>query len=125
MSEQITIHYHGQILSMFRFDLIDESDWTAQRFANEQVAGLCDNWYRHKLITIHAPDVTPYTLNGHLLLEPPVGLEKAAELSVAGADTIRQLLTRGGSSAPFEKPETGAIASIPAKACCARDLNPL
>lgn len=89
------------------------------------MAALGVNFYRHKLTTIHAPDVAPYTLNGPVLLELPVGLEKTTELHVAGAHTLRQLLTREGSSAAFEKPQTVAIALIPAKACCACDLNPL
>ncbi len=85
----ITINFHGQTLTMLRFGWIDADDWQAQKSATGQMAGLADDVYRHKLVTIPGP----YILNGPVQLVEGVGPKASGELMAAGLTSIGQLVT--------------------------------
>jgi hypothetical protein len=85
----ITINFHGQTLTLLRFGWIDASDWQAQKSATGQMAGLGDDVYKYKLLTIPGP----YILNGPVQLLPGAGPRAAADLTAMGLATIGDLLT--------------------------------
>lgn len=95
----ITINFYRQTLTMLRFGWIDADDWQAQKSATGQMAGLGDDVYRYKLLTIHGP----YILNGPVQIVEGVGPRAAAELTAAGLTTIGQLVTATTVPARYAK----------------------
>lgn len=95
----ITVNFHGQTLTRLRFGWIDANDWQAQKSATGQMAGLGDDVYKHKLLTIPGP----YILNGPVQLVEGAGAKAAAELMAAGLTTIGQLLTAKNIPAKYAK----------------------
>lgn len=85
----ITINFYGQTLTLLRFGWIDADDWQAQKSDTGQMAGLGEDVYKYKLLTIPGP----YILNGPVQLVEGAGPKAAAELAAVGLSTIGQLLT--------------------------------
>lgn len=100
----ITINFHGQTLTMLRFGWIDADDWQAQKSATGQMAGLSDNVYKYKLMTIPGT----YILNGPIQLMEGAGPKAAAALTVAGLTTIGQLVTAKTVPARYTKLQAAA-----------------
>lgn len=95
----ITINFHGQALTLLRFGWIDADDWQSQKAATGQMAGLGDDVYNYKLVTIPGR----HMLNGPVQLLDGVGPKAAAELSAAGLATIGQLITANVVPAKYER----------------------
>lgn len=85
----ITINFHGQTLTRLRFGWIDADDWIPQKSATGQMAGLGDNVYKYKLLTIPGP----YILNGPVRLIRGIGEKAAKELEAAGLTTVGKFLS--------------------------------
>lgn len=100
----ITINFYGQTLTMLRFGWIDADDWQAQKSATGQMAGLGDDVYRCKLMTIPGP----YILNGPVQLVEGAGPKAATELTAAGLTTIGQLVTAKTVPARYAKLQAAA-----------------
>lgn len=100
----ITINFHGQILTMLRFGWIDADDWQAQKSATGQMAGLGDDVYKYKLMSIPGP----YILNGPVQLVEGAGPKAAEALTAAGLTTISQLVTAKTVPAKYAKLQAAA-----------------
>lgn len=84
----ITINFCGDVLTLLRFGWIDGDDWQAQRSQTGQMAGLGENVYKHKLVTIKGE----YMLAGPVQLVNGVGAGAAQALAENGIRTIFDLL---------------------------------
>jgi len=92
----ITVNFYGQTLTLLRFGWIDSHDWQAQKSATGQMAGLSDDTYKHKLLTIS----DEYMLRGPIQLIDGVGAKAAADLCSHGFRTIRDLVSRSEKDVP-------------------------
>jgi hypothetical protein len=101
----ITINFYGQTLTRLRFGWIDADDWQAQKSATGQMAGLGDDVYRYKLLTIPGP----YILHGPVQLVEGAGAKAAACLMAAGLATIGDLLMSKNIPAQYAKLQTTAL----------------
>ena len=85
----ITINFCERSLTLLRFGWIDGSDWQPQKSPTGQMAGLGDDVYRHKLVTIRGP----YMLSGPIQLLDGAGKKAAETLAELGITTIAHLVT--------------------------------
>lgn len=84
----ITVNFYGSTLNLVRFGWIDGWDWQAQKSPTGQMAGLGDEVYATKLISIGGD----YTLNAPIQLLPGVGDGTARACNDIGLFTIRDVL---------------------------------
>jgi hypothetical protein len=90
----ITANFHERTLMLLRFGWIDHDDWKPQKAATGQAAGLADEVYKYKLVTI-AGD---YRLHAHVGVLSTVGRKTATLLAAQGINTVSDLLTYNGSN---------------------------
>jgi len=101
----ITINFHGQTLTRLRFGWIDADDWVPQKSPTGQMAGLGDDVYKYKLLTIPGP----YILNGPVQLVNGVGEKAANDLAAAGLTTIGAFLAAKTVPAKYAKLQVQAL----------------
>jgi len=85
----LTINFFGTTLNLIRFGWIDHSDWKPQKSPTGQMAGLSDEVYKYKLITIRGE----YRLASPIFLLEGVGKKLADILAQEGILTMENLLT--------------------------------
>lgn len=100
----ITINFHGKTLTLLRFGWIDADDWQAQKSATGQMAGLGDDVYKCKLMTIPGS----YMLDGPIQLVEGAGPKAADELRAVGLATIGQLVRAKSVPARYKKLQNSA-----------------
>lgn len=84
----ITVNFFKRSLSLIRFGWIDATDWRPQASPTGQMAGLPDEVYRFKLVTVRGS----YQLLAPLQILPGIGSKTASELGLRGITTIGDLL---------------------------------
>jgi ScaI restriction endonuclease len=84
----ITVNFFKQRLTLIRFGWIDASDWKPQASPTGQMAGLPDDVYRFKLVTV----LGDYQRLAPLQILAGIGSKTAAELAERGIATIGDLL---------------------------------
>lgn len=92
----ITINFYGRTLTLLRFGWIDGTDWVPQKSPTGQMAGLGDDVYRHKLVSIRGP----YMLSAPIQLLDGAGKKAASDLAELGIATIAHLIASNEADLP-------------------------
>lgn len=90
----ITVNFYDKIINLIRFGWIDQSDWKPQSSQTGQAAGLKEEVYQYKLISIPGE----YRLNAPVTILPGVGKKSAPLFAKEGVRTLKDLQEYRGSN---------------------------
>lgn len=83
----ITVNFFGNQLNLLRFGWIDHDDWKPQKSPTGQMAGLSEEIYEHKLITVKGD----YLLDASIQLLEGIGQKASNQLAKMNIFSIRDL----------------------------------
>lgn len=95
----LTVNYFKRSLTLIRFGWIDYDDWVPQKSETGQMAGLKNDVYDFKLVTLKGN----YMLNAPLIVIPGVGPSIFEDLKQNGFEDIGQIINCHDLPARFEK----------------------
>lgn len=83
----ITVNFYDKIINLIRFGWIEQSDWKPQSSQTGQAAGLKEEVYQYKLISIPGE----YRLNAPITILPGVGKKSAPLFAEEGVRTLKDV----------------------------------